>query len=115
MAAFSTLSPTDQKRVTDYIASMRAVAGEIARVLSHCDVYGNVSWNAGVSTLVASLDAVPIPDGSGLAGSALLTPAEVTTITSHLQNLTTGTAGVANDTTHRQLWSKAAGAGNIVG
>lgn len=113
--AFSTLSAADQKRVTDYITNLRSVAGEIARVMNHCDAYGNIAWNTGISTLVGTLDTTPIPDGSALSGAAQLTAAEVTTLTAHLQNLTTGTAGVVNDTTHRQVWAKACGAGNVIG
>ncbi len=64
-----------------------------------------------ILALLTGADAnVAIDDGTQLAGTMPLTPAEMITLVSHLQ-----VELAINDVTHLQTWVKAAGPTNVVG
>lgn len=104
---------TDEQRaiLSDYVRNLRAWSGEQARTNNHGDAL-NTAYNANVQTILALLgSSEELHDGSGLGGAATLTQAEVVTLTSHVQGVLTN----YNTSAHRQLWSKAAGSGNLIG
>lgn len=108
--AYNDLTAEQKNVLSEYVRLLRAWSGEQARVNNHAealnDDYAQVQ---AVLDLLANDDV--IADGSGLAGAALLTKAEVISITAHMQGILTNynTAG------HRQMWAKAAGPGNLIG
>jgi hypothetical protein len=109
--AWNELSPEEQNVLGEYVRLIRAWCGEQARTNNHAGAL-NDDYIAQVQVVLAELqDTDVIADGSGLAGAALLTKAEVVTLTSHVQGELTNynTAG------HRQLWAKAAGPSNLIG
>lgn len=118
MATYDSLSQEEKDLLAAYTNLIRSWSGEQARSNNHADAI-NDDWNAQIVTIVGSLDAGEvIPNASGLSGSASLTEAEVTTLTSHVQNIlldmSTHTSGF-NTSTLRQAWTKAAGATNMIG
>ncbi len=118
MATYASLTVEQQNILQNHTNLLRAWAGEQARANNHGSAI-NSSYNAQVSTILSSLDAGEvIPQTSGLAGSASLTKEEVTTLTSHVQNMltdmSTHTSGF-NTATLRQAWAKATGASNLIG
>lgn len=92
--------------------NLRSVAGEQARVNNHWDAV-NTAYNAQVSTILSVLsDNTIVPNSSGLSGSQSLdSDAEAVAIMAHGQGILTN----YNTSGHRQLWVKAAGAGNLIG
>jgi len=118
MATYASLTQEQKDIVQAYVNFARAWAGEQARTNNHGEA-ANDDWNAQINTIVGSLDTGEvIPNTSGLAGAASLTKEEVTTLTSHLQNMQTDMSshtGGFNTTTLRQAWIKAAGAANMIG
>ncbi len=73
----------------------------------------NVAYTAQIQGILATLDDNTIaPNTSNLDGSqGLDSDAEAVTIQSHIQ----GILGSYNTSGHRELWAKAAGAGNLAG
>ena len=109
--AWADLSAEEKAVVTDFVRLARAWAGEQARTSNHSDAL-NTAYNATVTTLLGEIgESELIPDGSGLGGAVTLTRAEVVTLVSHMQGILTD----YNTSGHRQLWSKAAGPGNLIG
>ena len=111
MAAWSSLTPTQQKQVTDYVTFLRGLAGQFARVMQHMDA-DNVSWNQTVSALVTGLDALTvIPDNTSLAGAAPLAREDVINITGYCQSVLTS----FYDAAHKGVLSSACGPSNMIG
>lgn len=109
--AWADLTPEEKAVVTDYVRLLRGWAGEQARTNNHADAL-NTAYNATVTTLLSEIgESEEIPDGSGLGGAVTMTRSEVVTLTSHVQGILTN----YNTANHRQLWSKAAGPGNLIG
>lgn len=108
--AWADLSPEEQGIVGEYTRLIRAWCGEQARTNNHGQALN--SDYAQVQAIFAKLqDSDLIADGSGLAGAATLTKAEVVSLTAQSQGIlaTYDTAGV------RQAFAKAAGPGNLIG
>jgi hypothetical protein len=102
---------SDQKNVlSEYVRLLRAWCGEQARTNNHGDALNtDYSQVQAIMDLLANEDV--IADGSGLAGAASLTKAEVVSITAHVQGILSG----FNTLGHRQLWAKACGPSNLIG
>ena len=118
MATYASLTTEQKNILQDHTNLLRAWAGEQARTNNHGGAIDS-AYNAHVVTILSSLDTGEvIPQTSGLAGSASLTKEEVTTLTSHVQNMltdmSTHTSGF-NTATLRQVWAKATGAANLIG
>jgi len=112
MATYASLT-TEQKDVLQtWLNLLRSWAGEQARVNNHGAVI-DVMYNAQISAILAVLDDnAIIPNTSGLAGSqGLDVDAEAVSIEAHIQGILTN----YNTSGHRQLWTKAAGAANLIG
>lgn len=108
--AYNDLTAEQQNVLGEYVRLLRAWSGEQARTNNHGEALNDdYSQVQAILDLLANEDL--ISDGSGLAGAATLTKAEVISITAHMQGILTNynTAG------HRQLWAKAAGPGNLIG
>jgi hypothetical protein len=108
--AWADLTPEEQGILGEYTRLLRAWCGEQARTNNHGQALN--SDYAQVQAIMAELqDSDLIADGSGLAGAATLTKAEVVSLTAQTQGIliTSDTAGV------RQAWAKAAGPGNLIG
>jgi hypothetical protein len=109
--AYADLTVEQKQQLQAFVQLLRPWSGEQARVNNHGDVV-NTAYNAGASAILDLLDAADlVPNESGLAGAISLTKAELVSITSHVQNVLTN----YNTSAHRQLWSKAAGAANLIG
>lgn len=112
MATYTNLT-TEQKDVLQTFTNLvRSWAGEQARVNNHASAI-NTMYNAQIQAILVTLDDNSIiPNTSGLAGSqGLDSDAELVTIVSHLQGILTN----YNTSGHRELWTKAAGAANLIG
>lgn len=108
--AYADLTAEEKNVLSEYVRLLRAWTGEQARTNNHAealnDDYGQVQ------TVLGELqDADVIEDGSGLAGAASLTKAEVVSMTAHMQ----GILANYNTAGHRQMWAKAAEPGNLIG
>lgn len=111
MATFDELTQAQRVTISDYQVMLRSVSGELARVMNHMAAL-NTAWNAQVSATVALLtNGALTTDASGLAGAAQLSKEEVTNITSYCQGILTS----YNTAAHREVISKACGAGNLIG
>ena len=113
MATFASLTAAQQKAVTDFSVMLRGSIGQLARILNSLNAL-NADYNSVVSPILALLtgadSTTPIPDSTGLAGTMPLAPADMITLTSHIQ-----AALVINDAAHLSVWVKAAGPTNVVG
>jgi hypothetical protein len=108
--AYASLTAEQKGILNEYVRLLRALAGEQARVNNHAQAL-NEDY-AQVQTILGLLQSGDvISDGSGLAGSASLTAAEVTSLTATFQGL----LAAYNQLGQRQLWAKAAGPGNLIG
>jgi hypothetical protein len=112
MATWEELTAEQRDIYTTWERQLRAVAGEQARVNNHWAAL-NEMYNAQVQAVLVALDDNSIvPNTSGLAGAQSLdSDAEAVAIMAHGQGI------LANYNTqgHRQLWTKAAGIGNMIG
>lgn len=112
MATYAELT-TEQKDVLQTFTNLvRSWAGEQARVNNHAAAI-NTMYNAQIQAILVTLDDNEIiPNTSGLAGSQSLDmDAQVVTIVSHIQGILTN----YNTSGHRELWTIAAGAANLIG
>ena len=112
MATWAELTTEEQGIVQNYVDTLiRPTMGELARVNNHLDA-ANTDYLAQASAILATLTGTEeIPNGSGLAGSAVLTANEVITLTSYAQGILTN----YNTSGHRQNYALAAGAINLIG
>ncbi len=112
MAAFVDLTSEQQAILQHYVdVLIRPVMGELARVNNHFGATDS-DYNAQSSAILALLTTgEEIPNGSGLAGTAVLDKEDVLTMTSYVQNILTS----YNTSGHRQNFVKAAGAENTIG
>lgn len=118
MATYAELTTEQQNILQNMTNLCRSWCGEQGRANNHAGAI-NDDYNAQTVTILALLDAGEvIPQTSGLAGAASLTKEEVVTLVSHIQNIlsdmSTHTGGF-NTTGLRQAWTKATGAGNMIG
>ncbi len=108
---YAELTVEQQAIIQNFVGLLRAWTGEQGRTNNHGDVL-NTDYNAQSSAILASLDAGEvIPNTSGLAGAASLVKEDVVSMVAHVQGILTG----YNTAAHRQLWVRAAGAGNLIG
>lgn len=114
MATWASLTPAQQKTVTDFMLYLRPLAGQLAITMNHLNA-ANVSWNASVSAVVALLTSTEvIGDTTSLIGAQPITAATLTSIV-------TGTGGIeailtsSADAAHFQTYSNLCGPGNITG
>lgn len=112
MATYAELTAEQKDVLQTFTNLVRSWAGEQARVNNHAQAI-NTMYNAQIQAILVSLDDNSIiPNTSGLAGSqGLDSDAELVTIVSHLQGVLTN----YNTSGHRELWTKAAGAANLIG
>ena len=109
--AYEDLTIEQQRSLDDFCSMLRPWCGEQAKSQNHCAAI-NDQYNANVSAIFDLLDAADvIPNKTGLSGAVDLTKNDLISIVSHMQNILSGfnTAG------HRQLWTRAAGAANMIG
>ena len=111
MATYAELT-TEQKSILDaFVGMVRSWSGEQARTNNHGEAI-NDDYNAQVSAIITTLDAgALVPNESGLSGAASLTKEDIISIVSHIQGVQTS----YNTSGHRQLWTKASGAANLIG
>lgn len=111
MAAFVDLTPEQQVILQHYVDQLvRPAMGELGRFGVRLEAV-NDDYVAQSSAILALLDpGEEIPNGSGLAGAAILNEADVVTLTSYVQGVL-----AFNTATHRQNMAKAAGAENTIG
>ncbi len=102
----------EQKATLDaFMTLLRPWAGEAARANNHAQLIDD-TYEASATGVIASLDAgAVVPNNTGLAGAMPLTKEEVLELVTDIKTLQAG----FNTPAKRQLISKAAGAGNIVG
>lgn len=112
MATYAELTDEQKNVLQTWINLVRSWAGEQARVNNHGAAIDTM-YNAQIQAILVSLDNNAIvPNTSGLAGSQSLdVDAEAATIQSHIQGILT----TYNTSGHRELWTKAAGAENLIG
>ena len=112
MAAWGSLTQEQRDVYQAWERSLRAVAGEQARVNNHWAA-ANTAYTAQIQAILTALDDNTIvPNSSGLSGAQSLdSDAEAATIMAHGQGILTTytTSG------HRELWAKAAGGSNLIG
>ena len=110
--AYSDLTATQKTELQDWLSAvLRPWCGEQARANNHGQVVNN-AYLANASSILDELsDTDEIPNTGGLSGATALTKSEVVGIVSHIQGIQSNynTAG------HRQMWTKAAGATNMIG
>lgn len=112
MATYASLTTEQKDILNTWLNLLRAWSGEQARVNNHGAAIDTM-YNAQILGILAVLDNnAIIPNTSGLAGSqGLDVDADAVTIESHIQGILTN----YNTSGHRQLWTKAAGAANLIG
>lgn len=112
MATYASLTQEQKDILQTWVNLVRSWAGEQARVNNHGAAIDTM-YNAQITAILAALDDnAIIPNTSGLAGSQSLdADAEVVAIQAHIQGISTN----YNTSGHRQLWTKAAGAANLIG
>lgn len=112
MATWAELTAEQRDIYTEWERQLRAVAGEQARVNNHWEALNDM-YNAQLQGILVDLtDNTLVPNTSGLAGSqSLVSDSEAVAIMAHGQGILTN----YNTTGHRQLWTKAAGVGNMIG
>lgn len=89
MATFASLTAEQQGIVAEYTRQQRAMVGSFARLLNQFEALDNM-YDGQVVTAWATLgDADIITDGSGLAGTSLLSKAEVASIATAVQAILT--------------------------
>ena len=112
MTTYDQLPAEDQQSLDDFLNSLvRPWAGEQAKANNHGGA-ADTQYNANVSAILAVMTGTDeIPNKSGLAGAIAITKDEAVSIVSHIQGIRT----TYNTAAHRQLWAKAAGAGNLIG
>jgi hypothetical protein len=112
MATFASLTPAQQKTLTDFTTGLlRPLAGDMGRFLTRMDA-AQVAWNAQVSAVHTLLDnGAVVPDATNLVGAAAsLTKEEIATIGGYMLAI----LSAYNTATARQNLSKACGAGNMI-
>ena len=112
MATWAELTQEQRDVYQAWERSLRAIAGEQARVNNHWEVL-NTAYNAQIQAILVSLDNnTIIPNSSGLVGAqGLDSDAEAVVIMAHGQSILTN----YNTSGHRELWAKAAGLNNLIG
>jgi hypothetical protein len=118
MTTYANLTNEQKSILQNSLNLIRAWAGEQARTNNHGEAI-NDDYNAQTLTVITELDALEvIPNTSGLAGAVSITKEEMITLVSHVQNMqadmSTHTGGF-NTPALRQVWTKAAGAENLIG
>jgi len=109
--AYADLTEQQKTQLQDWLLVMRPWCGEQARANNHGGEV-DTAYNSHVSAILGELaDGDEIPNESGLAGATQITKAECVSIVSHIQGIRTtyNTAG------HRELWTQACGATNMIG
>ena len=111
MATYASLTQDEKNQLHALLAQVRAFAGTLARDMHKAQVLDD-SWDATISTIVATLDVgAVIPNESGLAGAAPLTREEFEQMMNvNIPALLT----TYNTPAARQLYAKYAGPGNII-
>ena len=111
MALYSELTTEQQNLLQAFLNNIRGWSGEQGRTNNHGEAF-NDDYNAQVSAIISSLDAAEvIPNTSGLAGAASIVKEDLVSVVAHVQGILTS----YNTTAHRQLWTKHAGAVNLLG
>jgi hypothetical protein len=111
MATYDSLTTEQKALVQAFLNFARGWCGEQARTNNHGEA-ANDDYNAQVSAILATLDdGEIIPNTSGLAGAASINENDLISVVSHIQGIQTN----YNTSAHRQLWTKMAGAGNLIG
>lgn len=111
MATYDSLTLEQKNLLQAFLNNVRAWAGEQARANNHGDVH-NTDYNAQASAIIASLNAAEvIPNTSGLSGAASIVKEDLVSVVAHIQGVLTS----YNTGPHRQLWTKMAGAVNMIG
>lgn len=118
MATYASLTDEQKTLIQSYVTLVRSWTGEQARGNNHAQAIHD-AYNAFALTILNLLDAGEvIPNSSGLDGAVSLTKDEVTTLSSHveniLSNMSSHTAGFDTPAL-RQIWTKAAGAAHMIG
>ena len=110
--AYADLTTQQQVELQDWLTLLlRPWCGEQARANNHGDGI-DTAYNSHVSAILGELsDLDDIPNTGGLSGATVVTKAEVVSIVSHVQSILAN----YNTSAHRQLWSQAGGAVNMIG
>ena len=112
MASFASLTPTQQKTITDFSTQLRGYVADLAKVMdSLTAINDSYLGNAGpvLNLLTAPDNGIAITDNTGLAGAVPLTPYQMGLIMNQIQ------AVLATDTdANRQVWVLACGPENLV-
>ena len=73
MAAYSTLTPSQQAIITSDLSNVRALLGQLGKFLATVQAY-DTTWTAQTKVIATSLDSgTVIPDSTGLAGAGPIT------------------------------------------
>jgi len=111
MATYQSLTIEQQRLLQSFTNTLRAWAGEQARVNNHGAVL-DTDYTAQASAIINSLTAGEIiPNTSGLDGAAGIAKEDLISVVAHVQGILAG----FNMAGHRQLWVKLAGAHNMIG
>jgi len=110
--AYQDLTQTQQTELQDWLTQIvRPWCGEQARVNNHAAA-ADTAYNSHVSAILGDLSGSDeIPNTGGLQGATAITKDELVSIVAHMQGVLTA----YNTAAHRQLWSQAAGAVNMIG
>lgn len=110
--AIADLTPEERNVLQTWLNLVRSWAGEQARANNHGAAIDTM-YNGQVAGILAKFNTNEVAaNTSGLAGSqGLNVGSEAVTIQSHIQGILTS----YNTSGHRQLWTKAAGAANLIG
>ncbi len=109
--SYSELTTDQQTQLQAWLALLRPWTAEQAKANNHGGAI-DTAYNADISAILSDLSGSDeIPNTTSAGGATALTKDEAISIVSHIQGIRTN----YNTSAHRQLWSKACGAANLIG